>query len=290
MLRLQAYASRTGTRRNLAALRTAGWGLFVSAAGVHRHEGFRFWIENGAWSWWRKGLPFQPAPFETLLNLHAHDPLCEAIVAPDIVCGGRESLTLTLSWFDQLLELGPRVYIPVQPGIPPAEIAARLGPRVGVFIGGDSAWKEETAAFWARLAHEQGALCHVGRVNTARRLAICQAAHVDSFDGSGPSRFEQALHEMEAARAVFVQVGLVLLVCVELYADSQSGGWVVSVDVAFAAAAIVLAAIRGPRARDPDGQRDSPLHRGRGSSGSTRGDELMAMEAAGTHYLGENHG
>src|SRR5688572_12113419 len=100
---IQAYASRTGTRRNLAALRTAGWGLFVSAAGVWRHEGFRFWIENGAWSWWRKGLPFQTERFKALLELHAADPLCEAIVAPDIVCGGRESLALTLSWLDQLL-------------------------------------------------------------------------------------------------------------------------------------------------------------------------------------------
>lgn len=45
---LDAYASRTGTKRNLAALRAAGWGLFVSAAGVHRSEGFRFIIDNGA--------------------------------------------------------------------------------------------------------------------------------------------------------------------------------------------------------------------------------------------------
>lgn len=36
------YASRTGTRRNLAALRAAGWRLLVSATGVHRDEGFPF--------------------------------------------------------------------------------------------------------------------------------------------------------------------------------------------------------------------------------------------------------
>ena len=46
---IDAFASRTGTKRNLAALRAAGWGLFVAAAGVHRHEGFRFWAENSAY-------------------------------------------------------------------------------------------------------------------------------------------------------------------------------------------------------------------------------------------------
>jgi hypothetical protein len=41
---MQMYASRTGTRRNLAALRAAGWRLLVSATGVHRHEGFCYML------------------------------------------------------------------------------------------------------------------------------------------------------------------------------------------------------------------------------------------------------
>ena len=36
------YASRTGTKRNLDALRAAGWRLLISATGVHRDEGFPF--------------------------------------------------------------------------------------------------------------------------------------------------------------------------------------------------------------------------------------------------------
>lgn len=203
---IRCYASRTGTRRNLAALRAAGWGLFVSAAGVWRHEGFNFWIECGAWSWWRKGLPFQTERFEGVLELLGRDPLCEAIIAPDIVCGGTRSLLLSLSWLPRLLKFGRRVYVPVQPGIDPQVMRRVLDERIGVFVGGDDRWKEETAPVWARLARQCGAQCHVGRVNTARRLAICQAAGVDSIDGSGPSRFEAALHEMEAARAVAVQV------------------------------------------------------------------------------------
>lgn len=42
------YASRTGTRRNLDALRAAGWRLMVSARGALRTEGFPYALDNGA--------------------------------------------------------------------------------------------------------------------------------------------------------------------------------------------------------------------------------------------------
>ena len=207
MTRLDAYASRTGTKRNLAALRAAGWGLFVSAAGVHRNEGFRFMIDNGAWSAFTKGLAWTPAMFEAVLERLGADQLCEGIIAPDVVCGGLASLRVSLEWLDHLLAVyAARVYLPVQPGISPRMIASYLGPRVGVFVGGDARWKEATCAQWAEHAHERGTVCHVGRVNTLRRLQICQAAKVDSFDGSGPSRFEAALHKMERFRAMGAQL------------------------------------------------------------------------------------
>src|SRR5690606_38024056 len=47
---IDAFASRTGTRRNLDALRAANWGLFVTPVGAHRNEGFRFIIDNSAWT------------------------------------------------------------------------------------------------------------------------------------------------------------------------------------------------------------------------------------------------
>lgn len=230
---MDAYASRTGTKRNLAALRAAGWGLFVSAAGVHRHEGFRFWIDNGAWTAHTRGEPWGEGAFEALLASHGSHPQCEAIVAPDVVNGGMESWRLSMSWLDRLLaEHQASVYLPVQPGIRPAEVAEHLGPRVHVFIGGDSEWKENTAALWARLAHEHGARCHMGRVNSMRRLLIAKAAGCDSFDGSGPSRFEAHLHEMERARGVAAQVGLVLLAAADVFFETGGEVWSVRVEVA----------------------------------------------------------
>jgi hypothetical protein len=47
---MMAYASRTGTRVNLDALRRAEWRLLVSATGVWRNEGFPYALDNGAWT------------------------------------------------------------------------------------------------------------------------------------------------------------------------------------------------------------------------------------------------
>lgn len=84
---LKAYASRTGTRRNLAALRAAGWGLFVSAAGVHRDEGFRFIIDNGAWTAYRKGEPWAAERFERLLASHGRSDRCEGAAGLEALMG-----------------------------------------------------------------------------------------------------------------------------------------------------------------------------------------------------------
>jgi len=80
------YASRTGTRRNLDALRKSGWHILVSATGKHRHEGFPYAIDNGAWTAYQKGLPFDVPAFEAVVESLGDN--AEFIVVPDIVGGG----------------------------------------------------------------------------------------------------------------------------------------------------------------------------------------------------------
>jgi hypothetical protein len=199
-----AYASRTGTRRNLDALRGAGWRLMVSARGVLRTEGFPYALDNGAWTAFQKGEPFDVAAFERAVKLLGAD--ADWIVLPDIVMGGLESLELSLRWLRKLRRRvalrGRRFLIAVQNGM--EEVAKRiarwLGPSVGIFVGGDTVWKLSTMGAWSRLAHDHGAICHVGRVNTARRIHACEAAGVDSFDGSSASRFCVTLRPLELAR------------------------------------------------------------------------------------------
>lgn len=203
------YASRTGTRRNLAALKAAGWRLFVSARGVLRNEGFRYALDNGAWTAFQellKGLRPTAVP-----DLAAFDRAVTAlgagadfIVVPDIVMGGERSWALTRFWLRRLRRdrrlKGVTLLIAVQNGFEPAKIAPYLGPRVGVFVGGDTEWKLATMSVWARLARQRGAVCHVGRVNTAKRIWLCEAAGVHSFDGSSASRYAVTLPPLEAAR------------------------------------------------------------------------------------------
>ena len=59
-----AYASRTGTGRNLLALRSASWRLLVSAKRTLRTEGMRYALDNGAWSAHQAGEPFDSRAFE----------------------------------------------------------------------------------------------------------------------------------------------------------------------------------------------------------------------------------
>ncbi len=61
-----AYVSRTGTHRDLDALRAAGWRLMVSARGVLRTEGYRYALDNGTWALFQRGEPLHVAAFERL--------------------------------------------------------------------------------------------------------------------------------------------------------------------------------------------------------------------------------
>ena len=196
------YASRTGTRRNLDALRRAGWRLMVSAKGPLRPERFRYALDNGAWTSFQRGAAFDVPAFDKAIALLG--PGADWIVLPDIVAGGLASLRFSLDWLDALRnrpELhGAQYLLAVQNGMEPRHIAPLVGPEIGIFVGGDTPWKLATMATWARLAHERGAICHIGRVNTVRRIRLCAAARADSFDGSGVSRFASALPPLDLAR------------------------------------------------------------------------------------------
>lgn len=199
-----AYASRTGTRRNLAMLRALGWRLMVSAKGVLRTEGFRYALDNGAWTAHQKGEPFDVPAFEKAVGLLGSG--ADFIVLPDIVMGGMESLEMSLRWLKKLRRRvklkGARFLIAVQNGMEAVapRIARWLNKKVGIFVGGDTDWKIETMGFWAKLARSRGAICHVGRVNTERRIRLCEAAGVDSFDGSSASRYAINAPRLDAAR------------------------------------------------------------------------------------------
>lgn len=195
-----AYATQTSTRRNLDALRAAGWRLLLSPVGDLRTKGFSYGLDNGAWSYHQQNAPFDCTAFERACELVGRG--ADWIVVPDIVMGGIESLELSRSWLQRLREYGTRLLIPVQDGMQDEHLAPLLSPMVGVFVGGSTDFKEQTMARWTRLAHAFGGYCHVGRVNTLRRIRICAAAGADSFDGTSATRYAVTLPKLDACRRV----------------------------------------------------------------------------------------
>lgn len=198
MPELIAYASRTGTKRNLALLREAGWRLLVSAAGVLRHEGFPYALDNGAWSAFTQGKPFDDRLFTRALRLLGRD--ADWTVIPDIVAGGGRSLDLSLRWMRTVLDECGRGLLAVQDGIEPPQVEHLIGERVGIFVGGSTAWKLSTINQWSQLAKRHNAWCHVGRVNTARRIYQCSAAGATSFDGTSATRYAATLPHLDGAK------------------------------------------------------------------------------------------
>lgn len=190
---MMLYASRTGTHRNLDRLRQHGWGLLVSRAGAWRTEDFPHWIaDNGAWSDYQRGRPFDEVAFEKFLRwIEAQAPqaLPDWICLPDVVAGGAASLSLSTRYLNRCLSVAPMVLVAVQDGMEAADLEGIVGPNVGIFLGGSTPWKLANMAVWGRFCAQRGLHYHVARVNSIKRMSLAIAAGASSVDGSSASRF-----------------------------------------------------------------------------------------------------
>lgn len=199
------YAAHTCGVRNRATLARLGFGMLGSAAyrwtdreWCARDRGGHGWaLDNGAWSAFKAGTAFNaPAYCRAVQEAGRLD----FVVCPDVVMDAEGTRDLSALWLPWTLANADaaRVLLPVQNGM--ENDALPLSPTVGVFVGGDDRWKEQTLPLWRRRTDEAGAYLHVGRVNTARRLESCVANRVDSCDGSGASRFSVHAEKIEGWR------------------------------------------------------------------------------------------
>lgn len=192
------YASRTGTRRNLAALRQERWRLIISREGVWRSEGFPYALDNGAWTDFQRGRDFDNEKFRRLVDEFGSH--ADWIIAPDIVAGGVRSLRLSMLWLPHLLLRCRLVLIAVQDGMTPADLAAIVMPkRIGIFLGGSTDWKVANMRCWGEFCAEHGVYYHVGRVNSVKRIALACFAGADSIDGTSATRFAVTLPKLSYA-------------------------------------------------------------------------------------------
>lgn len=193
---LIGYTSRTGTRTTLAALKQAGWGLLISATDSHIKYDFDMWgLDNGAWSAYQSGQPWQPEPFIKLCNKLGRG--AQWVVVPDIVAGGLESLELSRQWLPRLQGVAKHQLLAVQDGMTPSDIEPILTGTVGIFVGGSTDWKLSTLHLWGSLAAKVGCYFHVGRVNSIKRINMCQDVGAHSFDGTSVSRFSKTLRLLD---------------------------------------------------------------------------------------------
>jgi hypothetical protein len=196
-----AYASRTGAKTTIQSMRRAGWRMLCEPSQLGRYGGaappLQYAIDNGAWGCFQRGEPFDSEAFEELLARFGAG--ADWIVVPDIVQGGLESLRFSLSWLSRVLSFGP-VLIAVQDGMKTADVSDLLNDRVGLFLGGSTEWKLETMREWGALARRKKAHFHVARVNTAKRIRLCQDAGAHSFDGTSVTRFSCNLPRLDNER------------------------------------------------------------------------------------------
>lgn len=196
---MQGYASNTGTRRNLDALRDAGWRILLTPDNPTPRVGLRHAVDNGAWGAFQKQTPFDAGAFTELVERAGAQ--ADFVIVPDIVAGGMESLKFSLLWLPKLRHIRS-LLLPVQDGMDVADVSKVLHawPNLGIFLGGSTEWKLKTMYGWGMLAAALNRHYHVGRVNTARRIRLAAEAGADSFDGTSATMFSCTLPLLEAAR------------------------------------------------------------------------------------------
>jgi len=221
------YASRTGTRRNLAEIHARGWRLLASPPQLDYYRTpppLAYALDNGAWSAHTGGTAFDGDAYLRALDAWALG--ADWIALPDVVMGGSASLDLSLSWLPRVRAHGRPMLLVVQDGMTPETVGPLVEDELaGIFVGGSTEWKEASLPMWGRWARGGGVLLHVGRVNSARRIRLCIEAGADSADGTSVTRFATSAARLDEA-AMGRQGHLFGASCAELsgeVAETRSG-------------------------------------------------------------------
>lgn len=118
-----------------------------------------------------------------LMTLTGFSGRCAFVAAPDVVANARETLKRFSWWGKSIRGLGFPVALVLQDGmvnsgIPWSDLDA-------VFVGGSTEWKMSQDAIRLLIeARARGKWCHVGRVNSHKRMFHFWD-FADSFDGTG---------------------------------------------------------------------------------------------------------
>ena len=146
-------------------------------------------IDNGAFLCEKYNLPFPTEDFIALCKEWGHG--ADWIAIPDVFGDGPETLKQLPKWIKTIRSVSPesRLLLVWQDGMTLEHIKPFLADGIGVFVGGTTEGKLSNMAWISKACNDFGVWCHIGRVNTKKRVRLCKEVKAHSFDGSGWSMF-----------------------------------------------------------------------------------------------------
>tara|TARA_R110000803_G_C11898399_1_gene311796 strand:+ start:288 stop:881 length:594 start_codon:yes stop_codon:yes gene_type:complete len=187
----------------MAVFRRFSVGRFFTTSKPTPYDGERWALDNGAYSDFLQGSPFDVERFERNLayaeELHRPD----FVMLPDVV-GDKET---TLRWADEWISRTWPWYLVIQDGMEPADIAPFWKRLRGLFLGGTDKLKQD-ADMWCRVAHDKGKKFHYGRAGTPRKLSHAIRCGSDSADSARlammtPKEYGHMLYLIHNPQAAF---------------------------------------------------------------------------------------
>ena len=182
------YSGSEGSQAGLAEVEARGMGVMVTAAGWRNPKpGIPWALDNGAFSSWMAGEPFDVRRFERTLRKVPSSHRPDFAVIPDIVAGGLASLVFSLSSL-RWLPHGWPWYLAVQDGMEPRDVLPHVNEIGGLFVGGTMEWKLRTGETWVTFGHAHDLPVHIGRCGTVARLVWARRIGADSADSMSWAR------------------------------------------------------------------------------------------------------
>ena len=188
---MKIYTGQT-TGRKLDEIIKRDMGIMISSspAGTPNRDFAKVYcaLDNGAFSAFKKGYPFQQHIFiDTLKKAYSCNIPLDFIVCPDIVCGGMKSLDFSIKWAKSDILFGsPNLALVVQDGMTPEKLDYFCIERFFnyIFIGGSVEWKWKTAATWVEFGRKKGFKIHIGQCGKLKYLLRARDLSVDSVDST----------------------------------------------------------------------------------------------------------
>lgn len=131
---------------------------------------------------------FDEAKYRRFLKKMAGAPRCLFATAPDVVADAKATMA-SFPWWKPVIEsAGLPVALVGQDGVEDLDIP--WDDFSAWFVGGSTEWKmSQASADLLTEAKRRGKWCHVGRVNSLKRLDAAMMMGADSVDGTATSRW-----------------------------------------------------------------------------------------------------